>query len=200
MNRAKKKVYPDWIQKHIKDGMTVKVIGGKYYLYRRKTSRRIEGRKNPQPEYEYLGIITEDGLIPPRKRCLDISGIIIREFGFSYALEKACPDSWKSIQGKQWQEKLMAIIISKSRNSYILDTCEHVKTANELHMQLGTMVSSLGRKLSETYHITLEEVQSLDTVYLVNMNGKYVISRIDNSQQSILDRLGVCMEVPKGLH
>ena len=198
--RTKKTDYPEWIQKHRKEGTTVKNIRGKYYLYRRVTSKRVEGKKNPQPIYEFLGTITEEGLIPPQKRRLDISDVIVRELGFTYALMNVCPISWKEIQGEKWEEKLKAIVVSRSKNSYILDTSDHIKSAEELRMQLGTVVSSLGRKLSDALHVSLDELQSLDTIYLVKTDGKYFVSRVSEVQQAVLDRIGIHLEVPEGLH
>ena len=198
--RTPKTEYPEWIQKHRKEGTTVKNIRGKYYLYRRVTSKRVEGKKNPQPVYEFLGTITEEGIVPPQKRRLDINNVIVRELGFTYALMNACPETWKEIQGEKWEEKLKAIVISRSKNSYILDTSDHIKSAEELRMQLGTMVSSLGRKLSDTLHVSLDELQSLDTIYLVKTDGKYFVSVVNEAQQAVLDKIGIYLEVPEGLH
>ncbi len=42
------KTYPDWVQEYRVRGTTVKKKGEKYYLYKR-TSRRVPGKKYPQP-------------------------------------------------------------------------------------------------------------------------------------------------------
>ena len=54
------KVYPEWVQKYREKGTTVKKKGDSYYLYKR-TSRRVPGKKYPQPVDTYVGIITPDG-------------------------------------------------------------------------------------------------------------------------------------------
>lgn len=195
MERDKRKEYPDWIQKHITDGTTVKEIRGKYYLYRRETSKRKEGKKNPQPVYEYLGTITEAGLVPVKKNRVDITDITVREYGFSHALEAACPKTWIDVQGENWKEKLVAVVVSRSRNSYFLDLYDSVPTPEGLRIQLGATVSSLGRKMKEAYGVDLEELQSLDTIYMVKIDGRTSISRISEAQQAVIDKLGIRMEV-----
>ena len=51
------KVYPEWVQKFRTKGTTVKKKGDAYYLYKR-TSKRVPGKKYPQPVDRYLGKIT----------------------------------------------------------------------------------------------------------------------------------------------
>lgn len=47
------KKYPDWVQKYRTKGTTVKKKGDSYYLYKR-TSRRVKGKKYPQPVDTYI--------------------------------------------------------------------------------------------------------------------------------------------------
>lgn len=59
-------VYPDWVQQYRTKGKTVKKKGDKYYLYSR-TSKRVPGKKYPQPVDTYIGIIThQKELLMPR--------------------------------------------------------------------------------------------------------------------------------------
>ena len=52
------KVYPAWVQAQRIRGTTVKKKGDSYYLYKR-TSKRVPGKKYPQPVDTYIGIITQ---------------------------------------------------------------------------------------------------------------------------------------------
>ena len=45
-------VYPEWVQQQRIKGTTVKKVGNTYYLYKR-TSKRIPGKKYPQPVDTY---------------------------------------------------------------------------------------------------------------------------------------------------
>lgn len=183
--------YPAWVEKYNEEGMTIKFIRGKYYLYKRLTSRRIPGKKNPQPVDEYVGVITEDGLKPAKKNRIDVSDVQVWEYGFSYSLMQACPESWKQTQGENWEAKLYTIIKSRSKNAYILKGREWTAP----RMQLGSTVSSLSRKFNDAYKVTLEELQTLDTIYLVEADGKKMVSRVAAEQQAVLDKIGVRLEV-----
>lgn len=76
--------YPEWVEKHRRKGTNISCIRGKYYLYActskydpvKKRARKITG--------EYLGRITEDGLIPPKKK-KTIDSVTVKEFGASNA-------------------------------------------------------------------------------------------------------------------
>ena len=63
---ATEKKYPDWVQKYRITGTTVKKRGDSYYLYKR-TSRRVKGKKYPQPVDTYIGVITPEGVIQSNK-------------------------------------------------------------------------------------------------------------------------------------
>lgn len=57
---------PEWAEKYRKPGTTIKKVGNGYYLYS-ATSKTVEGKKYPVSVQNYLGRITEDGLIDARK-------------------------------------------------------------------------------------------------------------------------------------
>ena len=76
------KKYPDWVQKYRSKGTTVKKKGDSYYLYKR-TSRRIKGKKYPQPVDTYIGMITPEGVIQSNKRKVSLTNAEVWEYGFS---------------------------------------------------------------------------------------------------------------------
>lgn len=61
------KKYPQWVQEQRTQGTTVKKKGDTYYLYKR-TSKRVPGKKYPQPVDTYIGIITPEGVIKSEKK------------------------------------------------------------------------------------------------------------------------------------
>ena len=73
------KKYPDWVQKYRIKGTTVKKKGDSYYLYKR-TSRRVKGKKYPQPVDTYIGVITPEGVIQSNKRKVSCRSMGIRIF------------------------------------------------------------------------------------------------------------------------
>ena len=60
---------------------------------------------------------------------------------------------------------------------------------------MGTLVSSLSRKLKDAYDITIDDMQELDTIYIVETGGRKYISDISSRQKEILERTGVRLEV-----
>ena len=94
------KVYPEWVQKYRKKGPTVKKKGDSYYLYKR-TSRRVPGKKYPQPVDTYVGIITPDGVVQTQRKRVELTDIEVREYGYSNALWKLCPQGWKDSVGEE---------------------------------------------------------------------------------------------------
>ena len=69
------KKYPDWVQKYRITGTTVKKRGDSYYLYKR-TSRRVKGKKYPQPVDTYIGVITPEGVIQSNKRKVSLTDAV----------------------------------------------------------------------------------------------------------------------------
>ncbi len=62
----KTKTYPDWVEKHHTKGTSVKQIRNNYYLYS-VTSHYSREKGYPVSEQRYIGKITEDGLVEPKK-------------------------------------------------------------------------------------------------------------------------------------
>lgn len=80
-------------------------MGNTYYLYKR-TSKRVSGKKYPQPVDTYIGIITPDGIIERKRQQLATTSIKVKEYGFSKAVWDSCPDDWKKAVGEGWEDKL----------------------------------------------------------------------------------------------
>ena len=85
-----KKRYPEWVQAQRTKGTTVKKKGDTYYLYKR-TSKRVPGKKYPQPVDTYIGIITPDGVVKSENKKISMEGIEVKEYGFSMAVQQLCP-------------------------------------------------------------------------------------------------------------
>ena len=64
----KKITYPDWVEKHRSRNHEIKRIGSNYYLYERKTVYDRETKKPKKISGEYIGKITEEGIVKAQKR------------------------------------------------------------------------------------------------------------------------------------
>lgn len=183
------KVYPDWVQKHRTQGMTVKKKGDAYYLYKR-TSKRVPGKKYPQPVDTYVGIITPDGIVETQRKRVKLTDIEVREFGYSNVLWEICPQEWKETVGDEWEDLLKSIIIKRSPMSYLGKDYEPRK-AEEFRCSFGAQAGMLDRRICRAYKVNVKELEILKSIYLVYIGKEEAVSRVDDAQRELLDKVGV---------
>lgn len=75
--------YPEWVEKHRKEGTNISCIRGKYYLYACKSVYDKEKKKSKKITTEYLGRITEQGFIPRKEKEDKINCVSVKEYGAS---------------------------------------------------------------------------------------------------------------------
>jgi len=187
------KVYPDWVQAHKKRGTTIKKVGSNYYLYKH-TSKRVPGKKYPQPVDTYIGVITPDGVVESRKKKLSLTDVEVKEYGFSKALWLLCPQSWKNPLGDDWEDILAIITLKWSPKSYLLKE-RNIKKEEDFRYQFGAQMASLSRRIYKEHGVDVSELHELDDIYLVYLENEVVVSRIDNTRQLVLEKLGVNIEM-----
>lgn len=186
------KKYPEWVQQYRKKGTTVKEKGGRYYLYKR-TSRRVPGKKYPQPVDTYIGVITPEGVIEAGRRIVTVTDIEVYEFGFTETLMQLCPESWKKAVGDDWEEYLRLIIREYSPNTYLLREYTIGKKEDFRH-NYGAQVASLSRRLRLESETDLNELILLSDIYLIYLEKGPVVSRISQGHKVFLERHGVRLE------
>ena len=183
------KKYPDWVQEKRTRGTTVKKKGDAYYLYKR-TSRRVPGKKYPQPVDTYIGIITPEGVIKSEKKKISLSGIEVREYGFSRAVWQLCPEGWKKPLGDDWEDVLSIILWKHSPETYLLKERE-IKAERDFHYQFNTQASLLSRRIYKEYGMGLQELQALKGIYLLYIGKEKAVSKISPEQERLLKKTGV---------
>jgi len=73
--------YPDWVTKHKQKGTSIFCINNKYYLYKVKSVwNKDKGRAQKITE-KYLGRITEQGFVEPKKAININSPVSVKEYG-----------------------------------------------------------------------------------------------------------------------
>lgn len=187
------KRYPDWVQKQRTRGTTVKKKGDNYYLYKR-TSKRVKGKKYPQPVDTYVGIITPDGVIRSGVRKVNITDIEVKEYGYSRALWQLCPEGWKKPLGDEWEDVLTILIADDSPETYLLKE-RTLKNKAEFHHSFPAQKASLSRRIYKEYNLSLGELDLLRNIYLVYLEKEPVVSRIDEEQKRFLEKYGISLEV-----
>ena len=185
------KVYPEWVQAYRTKGMTVKMKGDTYYLYSR-TSKRVAGKKYPQPVDTYVGIITPEGIVKTNRKKVSFSDIEVYEYGFSKAVWDLCPDSWKKPLGKDWENILRIVLHRHSPESYLYRNI--VLKEEDFKCQFQAQASSLSRRIYKAHGVDFDELDILKSIYLVVFENKTVVSRVSPEQKELLDRIGVCLE------
>ena len=187
------KRYPDWVQAQRTRGTTVKKKGDNYYLYKR-TSRRVPGKKYPQPVDTYIGIITPEGVIKSEKKKISLAGIEVKEFGFSRAIWQLCPEGWKNPLGDDWEDVLSILLWKWSPETY-LSKERRLKTEQDFHYQFQAQAASLSRRIYKEHGVDLKELQILKSIYLLYFEKERVISKINPEQEELIRKIGVELSV-----
>lgn len=183
------KRYPDWVQAQRVRGTTVKKKGDTYYLYKR-TSRRVPGKRYPQPVDTYIGIITPEGIIKSEKKKVSLGGIEVREYGFSKAVWQLCPEGWKKPLGEDWEDVLSILLWKWSPETY-LSKERTLKTEQDLHYQFNAQAASLSRRIYKEHGVGLKELQILRSIYLLYLEKEKVVSKVSMEQEELLTKTGV---------
>jgi hypothetical protein len=185
-------IYPEWVKKHRIKGTAVKYSNGQYRLYK-VHSKRVDGKSYPVVVHdEYLGIITENGVIPPKTKQVDVSNIEVKEFGESNVIYQLCLSVLEKLKKKY---KLMAetiyirvIQIAFSlTNSYLEDFED--PTFDVLDYRIDDVINQLYKIIDFDY------ITDLNTIYIVKLGGKWYLSNITEKQQKLLDQLKIVLEV-----
>lgn len=189
---ATEKRYPDWVQKYRTQGKTVKKKGDAYYLYKR-TSKRVPGKKYPQPVDTYIGIITPEGIVESKKKKISMTDIEVWEYGFSKAVMDLCPEGWKQPLGDDWEDVLRIIICDWSERSWLKK--EGIRNKDDFRCQFNAQAGSLSRRIFKEHKIDIKDLYPLKEIYLVIMGKEKAISKIGPEQQILINRLGLELEV-----
>jgi len=179
--------YPDWVNKYRSPGMAPKKVGDSYYLYK-TTSVRVPGKKNPQPQSIYVGVITREGVIETNVKKVDTTTVRVYEYGFSYATKKLLPKKMIKTLGDQNRadEVLRHIVSELSPTSYLLRKKE-LAAKDDLH----TSISPYKKMFEKHLGMKLDELLPLKGIYLVEMGDQEFISEIPPECEELLIRLGV---------
>ena len=99
--------FPDWVLKHKTKGIAIEHRNGRYYATRVTSVWDPEKHRARKITQEYLGVVTPEGIIPPKhKRPKKVTGVIeaghivyLTEFmqGLETSLKRFWPVEWESI-------------------------------------------------------------------------------------------------------
>ena len=176
--------YPEWINPYRKRGTTVKKVGHSYYLYKTK-SVRVPGKKNPQPQSEYIGTITESGVITSTVKKLQTDIVRVYEYGFSHTLKQLILEKILQKEKKSSQEEDIFLhwVKQYSPTSYLLRN-RVLPKREELHVNFSIQE----KKYERISGVKVEELLGLQQIYLVEIGKKEMISEINEEQKKLLQK------------
>ena len=179
--------YPDWVNAFKRKGTSIKKVGNSYYLYK-STSKRVKGKKYPQPVQTFIGTITEEGVKPSNIKKVSTGKVYVYEYGFSYALKKIIPAKFfRDIRNAEKAEHIFLNIIKHfSPGSYLLrGIC--LPSPEELHISLSVQI----RKIERLCKLEMEELKPLMNLYLVDIDGNEMISAETEEIAKTMEKIGV---------
>ena len=179
--------YPDWVNAFKEKGTSVKKVGNEYYLYR-ATSKRVPGKKYPQPVEEYIGTITREGVVRTNKRKISTDRVRVYEYGMSYALQSLLPGDFLINQHSKEALRFAFLHIVKqaSPRSYLLRDTE-LPTLDALHINLSVQY----KRYERLSGISIEALRPLSGLYLVETRECGMLSEATPEMRAILKEVGV---------
>jgi len=179
--------YPDWVNAFKEKGTSVKKVGNEYYLYR-ATSKRVPGKKYPQPVEEYIGIITREGVVRTRVRKISTDRVRVYEYGMSYALQTLLPEAFliNSHNKETLRLAFLHIVKHVSPRSYLLRDTE-LPSLTELHISLNVQIKRYERLTG----ISIEDLRPLSEMYLVETRECDMLSEASPEIREIFKKLEV---------
>jgi hypothetical protein len=168
-------------------GTSIKKVGKEYYLYH-STSKRVPGKKYPQPVQQYIGTITKEGVIRTNVRKISTDRVRVYEYGMSYVLQSLLPETFliNSHDKETLRLAFLHIVKRISPKSYLLRNIE-LPTLSELHINLNAQFKRYERLTG----ISIKDLQPLADLYLVETKECDMLSEITPEMSEIFTRLGV---------
>jgi hypothetical protein len=179
--------YPDWVNAHKVKGTSIKRVGNEYYLYK-STSKRVPGKKYPQPVEEYIGVITPEGVVRSTVRKISTDRVRVYEYGLSYALQKLLPEKFliNSHDKETLRLTFLNIVKQVSPRSYLLRGID-LPTPEELHINLNVQY----KRYERLAKVSIKEMLPLSGLYLVETRECDMLSEVTQEIQEVFTRLGV---------
>ena len=172
---------PDWVEKQKRKGTIIKHIGDKYYLYS-NASKRVPGKRYPQPVQKCLGQLTKEGLIVSIKVPFVDSGIRVFEYGFSLALITIWNRN-EDVFSKYGKDVLTSLIKTESPESWFLKDMDCI--CDEDIQECRDLIAKLSNH-------SFEELKSLASIKMIQFNAETsIVGYVGDEQKKLLSELDV---------
>lgn len=199
--------FPDWVEKYRTKGTAINKVKDKYYLYR-VHSERIKGtNKVRKINDEYLGRITEEGLIPPKVKSNDY---VIKIFGLTAFIFSSCEKIIKSliIRFPSRYNKLFPLAIIKYFfNNDLNEYNEHYfsilfpnitlkKEKDSIQNEIDRIVSMLDYTITKILNgVSLDVLKKqLSTLYIVNVKDDWTVAKYNDDIKRLINKYSINTE------
>jgi hypothetical protein len=168
-------------------GTAVKKVGNEYYLYK-STSKRVPGKKYPQPIQKYIGTITKTGVVRSNVRKISTDRVRVYEYGMSYALESLLPDAFlvNAHDRETLRFAFLHIVKHFSPKSYLLRTAD-LPTLSDLHINLNMQI----KRYERLANVSIEQLRPLSELYLVETKECDMLSEVTSQMRELFMKVGV---------
>ena len=190
--------YPDWVEKFRQKGTNISCIRGKFYLYACSSVYDREKKRAKKITGEYLGRITEDGLIPPKRKQPQqaTDSISIKEYGASETVSQFGEDICQHLRKHFLKDADKIFVIALLR---VLEKCPFKRIAEAyknsfLSEKFGPLplssasISDFLKKIGQDRQKIVEFLKEFisDTDHIL-FDGTNIIS---NSSKMDINRIG----------
>ncbi len=205
-------VYPDWVLKHKEKGTELRQIGKNYYLYKISHKWDKEKKQSKKITGEYLGRITEEGILKPKiEQLANTENITIKEFGASKFISTQAQDiiqNLKYVFPRIWKEIFafaafrffyaspLKNIQDHYCNSHLSDLFPDAKVSPKT---LGRLLHSIGvqRNLIKDFfakYIKEDETLAVDITHIFSRSEDIISSTLGrNSEHQYIPQINLLL-------
>jgi transposase len=181
--------YPDWVLKQKGKGTEIRKIGNKFYLYKVTSIWDKEKKRARKITEKFLGTITQDGLIKPKKERLieSIGNVSVKEFGasnFVLGMNEDIKESLKDIYPDKWEELFLFPIFRLLSNTPIKNLQTYYATsflsetlpgAYLSPKKVGNLLREIGKERERTKEFLKQFISGNDFV-LIDLTHVFSLS------------------------
>lgn len=179
---------PEWVEKWKRKGTVIVWNGHDWRMYSNR-SVRVPGKKNPQVVRNYIGKVTEDGVVVNVDVNIDKAEIRHYEYGFSYAMERLFPEKCYAVElsPEENRKVFLKMVEGLSPDSYLLmgeEGLEDVKPH---------LAEQMRRRFIAVSGLRLEGFERLKEIRLLDFGPVKVPTHVSDGNRELLAKHGLAI-------
>jgi hypothetical protein len=203
------KDYPEWVLTHKEKGKEIRFLNGRYYLYLYH-NEKIDGVSKKITD-QYLGRITEVGLVPPVEKSITyvvlLYGLTAFIFSSCETIVKGLVKRYPTRHSKLLQLAILYYFFNNDINEFNLHYISIIFPYPILKKEKDSIQDEINRIVSMFHHtvtksllgLSLDEFKSLIIpIYIVGVKDKWTTALIDEATQSVIEKYNINLEIKYG--